>query len=719
MYDAFPRPRLMATTIASSLAATIPWPCSSALAQQSEPEYGDVATANDASSREEAKVLQKVVVVGTRDPNVPLSNVPASISVVSRDQIKTEQATAQRIEDILTRTVPGFNPTNSGVRQIRGRTAQVFVNGVPVNEQLVAGYGNDINLLAPGALDTVEVSRGANSAYGFGSPGGIIAMTTPRAASETLKLESQLGTSFNTSDSSGTFQTDIRQSAGQIVGNFDYYVGATVRQDGLVRDPDGRPALDFASPAMFSMGKEDLYNFDTSLGYSFDRGGSVHMAVTVGRVEVDENWENDFSGTYRGTQANIARSTAGDGNYRRHHTVNVTYENEDLGGNAIKLELLSSRARTVKFSDSGTFLIRDEASNEYQGLRSSMTTPLDGWHDGASLTYGFDALRNEFFNPRINDSSGQVTLYFSPRATLDSYAPYVQGQVPLGNWRLSAGVRHERYRGEIDTATDSVTGIGNIQGGDIQSFNLSLFNAGVVYALDEAAELYASFTQGAEISQLGRAAQVAGTADRVDPQPAKSDQYEVGMRHRHKAFDYTLAAFYTTSDLMSALDCSLPAPEPCKPLREPREFWGVEGTLGWQPHQQWNLGGTLSWMNGNRTLPTGEERRTDSATTPPLLLGAYVQFSPLDGWTNRIQFDYRGSRDPFGDSMAWPEGPVDSLFLAHLSSRFKLGKGQLQLGVRNLFDKKYFSIAAEAYNGGWMWIPDQGRRVSVSYSASW
>src|SRR5688500_7055232 len=79
--------------------------------------------------------LPELTVLGSRQPGTPLSNVPASITVVDDEEIARQQATAPRIEDILGRTVPGFNPTNNGVRQIRGRTVQVFVNGVPVNEQ--------------------------------------------------------------------------------------------------------------------------------------------------------------------------------------------------------------------------------------------------------------------------------------------------------------------------------------------------------------------------------------------------------------------------------------------------------------------------------------------------------------------------------------------------------------------------------------------------------
>lgn len=665
-------------------------------------------------ARPEAATLSTVTVLGSRDPSAPLSNVPASITVVPREEIAKQQPTAQRIDDILGRTVPGFNPTNVGVRQIRGRTAQVFINGVPSNEQLRASAGSDINLLSPDQLDLIEVARGANSAYGFGSPGGIIALSTPRAESEQLTLKTRVGTSFNTSKPDGTFQSSLYQSASQIRGDFDYHVAIALRKDGLLRDPDGAPALDFSSPVLLSMGKESLYDFDSSLGYKVGRTGTMRLTATAGLAQVDERYESDDLGTYRAVNSSLVRRPAGDRNLRRHHTLNLSYENTDVAGSAVKLEAVASRVHALQYTSAGAVIQRDDQTNGYTGLRSSVTTPLHGLQRGATVSYGLDYMRNRYFRPVFNDATGAVIRFFSPDVTLSTWAPYLQGQVPLGDWRFNAGVRHERYSGSVETAV----GTGGIQGGDFRSFSLSLFNAGVVYKLAPQRELYASFSQGAEISQVGRAATSARTADRVDPQPAKSDQYEVGFRQSGQPLSYSAAAFYTTSDLISALDCSDPA-VPCKPLREPRAFWGVEGTVGWRIDSRWGAGGTLAWMQGRRTLTTGEERRVPLNEAPPLLLGMYIDYAPRSGWTNRLQVDYRAASDPFGASTAFGEGRVDSLLLAHFSTGFQVGPGQLQIGVRNLFDKKHYSIVAQAHNRGFNWIPEQGRRVTIAYEAKW
>jgi iron complex outermembrane receptor protein len=658
--------------------------------------------------------LPAVTVLAARDPGLPLSNVPASISLMSRERIDAEQPTASRMEDLLSRGVPGFNPTNTGVRQIRGRTAQVFVNGVPTNEQLRASSGSDLNLLAPDQLDLIEVSRGANSAYGFGSPGGIIALYTPRAESANLTLRTRAGTSFNGRHAGDSLQTSLYQSASQIVGDFDYHVALSARRDGLSFAPDGKPALDFNSPAMFSMGKENLYSFDTSLGLKVGDAGSVRLTATAGYVDVDEHYESDATGTYRDTPSNLVHRASGDRDNRRHHTLNLSYENPRLGEHALKIEAVSSRVHERRWASDTEYL---DQYNEYEGLRSSISTPLDVLKKGASVTYGLDFVRNRYYNPQIDSVTGVPTIIWGPDTTMESVAPYAQGQLPFGALHLSAGLRHERYRGSVETGV-STSGTGTTQGGDVQSFHLTLFNAGAVYSLAPDQEVYASYSQGAEVSQLSRAARSAGAASLIDPAPAKSNQYELGVRQRGQPLAYSLSVFYTESKLMSALLCAIPN-EPCRPLREPREFWGVEGTADWRIDARWSTGGTLAWMDGLRKLESGEKRRIGSSESPPLMLGAHLEHSPMAGWKNRLQLDYRASRDPFNGSADWPEGRVDSLFLAHVSTSVDVGPGKLQIGVRNLFNKTYYSLVSQAYNGGYMWIPEQGRRFSLAYSAEW
>ena len=671
-----------------------------------------------ANNGEEHFQLGPITVLGTRRADVPLSNVPSSITIVEREEIQKELATASRLQAVISRRVPGFNPTNNGLRSIRGRTAQVFINGVPVNEQLRSSSSSDLNRVSPDQLAGIEVARGANAAFGFGSPGGIIALQTPRAESEELSLRTVVRESFNPHRIGGSHRTSLYQSVSQIAGDFDYHLGGSIAYDGAEYAPDGDLALGFEGISGFNA-KELVGNLDGSFGLDLADFGRLRLTGTFQHVDFLEDYRIE-PGVYREAFGSQSEEPRGDQSFRQSYTLNLSYENEDVLGQSVRLEAFTSKSEIEDFRTFGGPVIRDEQMNDYYGLRSAVTTPLDfvteelGFvMDGTAITYGVDFLRNRFYRPRFDDDTGAIFDFISPDVTLDSLAPYAQLDVSIGDFQLTGGLRHERYSGEIETAI----GRGGIVGGDIRSFNLTLYNAGLVYFLDDNVDLYATFSQGAEISQLGRAARSAATADQVDPQPAKSSQYEIGVRGDWDSLRVGLAGFYTESDLLSALQCD--GLNPCTPLREPREFWGVEASADWRIATQWGVGGVLTWQDGIRETESGDVRRIGSRNVPPVLVTAYVDYDPFPWWRNTLQLNYRGKRDPFGDSTASGEGRVDDLLLVNLAASFDVGPGALQLGVENLLNTEYTSIPAEANNNAFLWIPDEGARVSLSYSMEW
>jgi len=656
--------------------------------------------------------LETVTVLGTRQIDVPLSNVPGSITVLDREAIQEEAAISRRTEDILSRTIPGFVPGDA-LKQIRGRTAQVFINGVPVNEQLRASAGSDINRLRADQLAGVEVARGANSAYGFGSPGGIIALQTPRAQSEELTLRTTVRESVNPQQIGGSHQASLYQSASQIVGDFDYHLAGAVAYDGLAFDPDGDPANTSATTAFLGNNEEVIYNFDTSVGLDLRDSGRLRLTGTFGYVDVKTLLGTNL-GVFGQTFGSLFEEPGGEA-FRRTHTVNLSYENADVLGSTLKVEAFNSNSRDVKETINSGFspLVRDEQTNEFYGARSSVNTPIELLLEGSSITYGFDYLRNRFFRPRFDLAAGTIFDFISPDVTLESYAPHGQLEIPVENFLLTGGVRHEIYDGDVETAV----GPGGIQGGDIDGFSLTLYNVGVVYFLNDYIDLYGSFSQGAEITQLGRAARSASTAEQIELQPAKSDQFEVGVRWDWANVSGNLAAYFTESDLIADVFCD--GINPCVPLREPREFWGIEAKADWRISRQWALSGVLAWQDGIRELADGDVRRASSDDVPPLLLTANIDYRPFPWWRNTLQFDYFGSRDPFGGSTAFNEGPVDEELLVNLSVGFDVGPGKLQLGVENLFNNEYVAVINQASNSGFSFIPEEGTRVSLSYSMEW
>lgn len=199
--------------------------------------------------------------------------------------------------------------------------------------------------------------------------------------------------------------------------------------------------------------------------------------------------------------------------------------------------------------------------------------------------------------------------------------------------------------------------------------------------------------------------------DRVDPQAA------LGLRHKGDALSGSVTAFFTRSRLMSATNCSNPN-LPCTPLREPRKVWGLELSGDLEMNAQWRAAGTLTWHDGRRRAEgSGQWTRLSSIDIAPVHGSLLLTHLPPIGWRNELVVDWRGGRGRIAEG--WPYGQVDALTLLHATTSIAAGPGTLTLGAHNLLNKTHYSIQAQAYQGGWVRLPEQGRRLSLGYAVRW
>lgn len=146
--------------------------------------------------------LEDVVVTATRTPTA-LGEVPASVSVVSADQIRS--IAAQGLDEVL-QHVPGINftmmgpnvghPTsyNEGMRGLSTTSTRLLllVDGVPLNDPFF-GY-IQWNRIPLGNIDRVEVVRGGGAAlWGNGAMGGVINVLTKPPETQGVDLEAAGG----------------------------------------------------------------------------------------------------------------------------------------------------------------------------------------------------------------------------------------------------------------------------------------------------------------------------------------------------------------------------------------------------------------------------------------------------------------------------------------------------------------------------------------------
>src|SRR6202030_2483712 len=177
-----------------------------------------------ASNAQEESVAAEPVVVSATRFDIPLDQVPASVSIVDSQDI--EQKQIERVSDAL-REVPGLNVVQTGtpgqltsvfMRGLPSEDMQVLLNGIPINQGLAGEF--DFADLTTDDIDRIEVARGPQSTiYG------------PRALAGVVQIFTKQGTGtpgITLSEEGGTYDTfrETLESDGKI-DNFDYSIGAS------------------------------------------------------------------------------------------------------------------------------------------------------------------------------------------------------------------------------------------------------------------------------------------------------------------------------------------------------------------------------------------------------------------------------------------------------------------------------------------------------------
>ena len=132
--------------------------------------------------------LEEVVVTATKTER-KVTEVPASVTVITAEEIEAMQVTKtedilRNIEGVDVRGFGGINPGEVTIRGIRGSftgaTTQILVNGLPI-EPIQLNSRFSWNLISPDDIERIEIVRGPTSAlYGPNAVGGVINIITKK-----------------------------------------------------------------------------------------------------------------------------------------------------------------------------------------------------------------------------------------------------------------------------------------------------------------------------------------------------------------------------------------------------------------------------------------------------------------------------------------------------------------------------------------------------------
>ncbi|WP_048646714.1 TonB-dependent receptor [Nitratireductor soli] len=721
-----------------------------AWAQEDVPETG------------EATLLDRLLVTAGRDER-SIASVAQSVQVLDKDEIKEAMRLSPNANDLVSRLVPGYSPSNQTIsgasENFRGRNVLIMVDGVPRNTPL-RDVSRILSLIDLNTVERIEVVNGASSLYGAGATGGTINFITKRGTSDKPTVTLRTGVTAFTGNPGRSAAPEASVSVEGRKGDFDYFFSANGELTRRTYDGHGN---EMASDAMLGQGGGDRTGSAGLFGSMGYENGSRRFEMsfdwTYARQKPDwftdygtDPVRPDFSAPYTGKPLDE------DSKY-----LTGKYTDSDFALGALEVKAfynninkrspftsLSSVNSMVYYSGnplSPTAWFNQSALEAQRaGLNLTVNTPIDFLHDGATLTWGADYT--------YDDTKQKLTNGDDAIAPMSQHAlsAFVQAEVPITDrFRIQGGVRFDQFFLTVDDFTRPAAAIYpatslahlypavNVAGGSFD-YNAFTFNAGAVFDVTTQLQLFGSFSQGYTLTDIGaftRRAGVTSIAEICDaygalaaiygcsgvpdfaisysdiaPKPQLVNTYETGLRGDWGRFRGGISAYLSTSDDGVNYDVAAN-----RVSQQKERIWGVEATGAYDVNDVndiFTVGGLLAYQEGkydaNRDGAIGDGEYLPNNRIPSTWKGlAYLTASFGDGFKARGEIEYFSGRDRVAGK------DLDGATLVNLavSKEFANG-GELSVAVRNVFDTFYINPTATATRGAP--VPGLGRSIFAAYT---
>lgn len=670
------------------------------------------------------------------------------VTVIEREQLERLRQGSDSLATVLAKSVPGMSDSSRTItdygQTLRGRTMLVMVDGVPLNTN--RDSSRNLANIDPALIERIEVIHGSSAIYGAGATGGIVNITTRPAGGETRAETTLTGTSSLTQLDGDSLGGQLQHHLAGAQGKVDYALHIGARHIGGAFDADGRRIA--PEPSQGDLFDANAFNMGGKLGLRIDDEQRVQLSLSHYDARQDSDYTSDPSVAAQPAGSVPARPLKGleldEQNRIRNSMVNLEYGHEDLLGSRMSAQVyyrdyftrftpFDARAVATR----GRFVDQVMQSSEVLGGRLTLRTPLA---QSTELVWGGDFSHErtdmplDIFDPALYDATGGTvferigTLTYLPELTTVSTGAFAQLNHRINDrWSVEGGLRYEYATAQFDdfvplSESRSASPV-TVQGGTVR-YDDVLANLGVVYSPVEAHELYAAFSQGFQLPDIGvqvRNARRGFDIDSSDLEPVKINNYELGWRGPlGEQTLATLALFYTTSALgdVQSFNNGLVL------TRTKERIYGVEGSADWLSQDGiWTAGGTFTWIKGREKPDNGEWRDMTGFRVPPLKLTAFVQYEPSETWSSRLQATYFASADYRLNGLAsFGRREVDGYTTVDLIGNLRLSEAdEVSLGIQNLFNRHYYPLYSQLLrsNTNTSHLPAAGTVLSVSYSHQW
>lgn len=661
-----------------------------------------LATAQSAPATTSPQALDTVTVTGNwlgSGLQNSVKSFPGARTVLDRDAI--QETGAATIGDVV-RRIPGVQASensssagsaislNIGVRGLTGRfspRSTVLLDGIPL---AVAPYGQpqlSFSAVSLANIDSIDVVRGAGAVrYGPQNVGGIINFTT-RAIPTAPGVHGEASVRYNSFGQGGS----NTQTSAFVGSTSDSGLGVALLYSGQRgaewRDASGDRVDDVAVKARYALSAtSEVYG---KVSY-YDADSRTPGGLTVAQYNADPFQNTRPTDSWNGNRKGV------DVGYVNTLSSTQEFEVRAYYNDSFRQSALINAARTQLAIQPRNYTV--------QGLepRYTQRVALAGaTHD---FTLGYRYLRetgdDNSFSQSIATGARGTTTRFDNATT--AHAVYLDDRIAHGAWRITPGVRYERISSDRDDlATRQAFSTRN---------NKALPSLSIAYLLNGAATVFANYgTSFGPVQNIQLNSQTS--ANPLKPELAET--VEVGGRWKDAGLSAELTLFQIRFD-NQIQQVPLIAPPTFQNIGATKHD-GVEAAVDYA----FARGSALAGLNLYATLT---HMRAIQKSGPSA--GLDVPFYSRDTDTLGARYKVRAftinvnsthQSSQFADNantVAEPanasNGPIPGfrLWNALVSWDVSAVKAlQLQLGVNNIGDKRYYTRNVDSNAGRMVGAP--------------
>ncbi|MDT8925862.1 TonB-dependent receptor [Pseudomonas taiwanensis] len=649
----------------------------------------------------------------------PTQDIPQAINVVPAQVIRDQAP--RNLDDALT-NVSGITQGNNfgGTADTvmkRGfgdnRDGSIMRDGMPIVQ------GRSLNASA----ERIEVLKGpASLLYGIQDPGGVINVVSKRPQLEQYNALTVRGSTYGSgkNGSGGGFDSTGALGDSQFAYRLivdhedeDYWRNYGVHRESLVAPSLAWLGEDTQVVLAYEH-REFLYPFDRGTAFGSD-GHPLNIPATR---RLDEPF-NDMQGRSDLYRLEVDHQLADD--WKLH--VGYSFNRETYDASQVRVTGVNEANGTLKRSIDGTHnaMSRDQfvtvslnGNVELAGMQHDLLLGAD--HEDRKIFRG-DLIRQSsqstfsYLNPVYGQEVEGSTVRASDSDQTDKLrtdALFFQDALHLDDhWILVAGARFQQY--------DQYAGRGRpFKANTDTSGQAWVPHAGIVYKVDEQLSFYGSYSESFKPNS-SIAPLTGGLVLDSSIAPEEGKSWEIGAKLDVPGkLTGTLALFDITKRNVLVANFDTSSGETVYSNAGEVGSRGVELDLTGQLSERWSLIGSYAYTDAEVTKdPELKGNRLQNVAKHSGSLSAVYDFGSLFGGDNlRLGTGVRYVGERAGNATNTFDLPSYTVADAFASYETKLDehKVRLQLNVKNLFDKVYYSSAVNQY---FVAIGD-ARQVSLS-----